>query len=51
MLNGKDMKFYGYQNSKVNRLIGATTGGNWKQVSFMRFCGLVICGYITKTED
>ena len=44
------MKFYGYKNDKINRLLGNTTDGEWVRVSLLRYVFLAIFGYMTKRE-
>jgi len=44
------MKFYGYKNTKINRLLGDTENGEWVEVSLVRFLFLFIFRYITKVE-
>lgn len=45
-----DMKFYGYKNTKTNRLLGDTLHGEWVRVSFVRFVFLFLFRYMTKVE-
>lgn len=44
------MKFYGYKNTKINRLLGDTTHGEWVKVSLIRYVFLVLFGYMSKRE-
>lgn len=44
------MMFYGYKNTKINRLMGIKEGGEWVRVSFIRYVLLKMFGYMTKTE-
>ena len=43
-------KYFGYKNTKTNRLLGCDTGGEWVQVSYLRYILLKVFGYITKKE-
>ena len=44
------MKFYGWKNTKTNRLLGTTSGGEWARVSFTRYLLLTLFGFITATD-
>ncbi|MCP4650419.1 MAG: hypothetical protein GY853_10120 [PVC group bacterium] len=44
------MKYYGYKNDKINRLLGDTTHGEWVRISFFRYMILRLFGYMHKTE-
>jgi hypothetical protein len=44
------MKYYGYKNTKVNRLLGDTTHGEWVRVSFIRYIFLYLFGWMVKKE-
>lgn len=44
------MKYYGYKNTKINRLLGDTMNGEWVRVSFMRYIFLWMFRYMTKIE-
>ena len=44
------MKFYGYKNTKINRLLGNTTDGEWVEVSPFRYIFLLLFGYMVKRE-
>jgi len=44
------MKLFGYKNTKINRLLGDTTNGEWVSVSLIRYMFLQLFGYMTKRE-
>ena len=44
------MRFYGYKNTKTNRLLGNVTDGEWVRVSWIRYGLLFLFGYMTKQE-
>lgn len=44
------MKFYGYQNTYMNRICNRKDGGEWVRVCFVRFLLLKLFGYMTKFE-
>jgi hypothetical protein len=44
------MKFYGYQNRKINCLFGTLDGGQWIEINLFKYLWLKINGYMTKCK-
>lgn len=44
------MKFYGYENTKINRILGIPIGGKWVKIGFFKFVYLWCLLYWVRIE-
>ncbi|KKM69421.1 hypothetical protein LCGC14_1450970 [marine sediment metagenome] len=44
------MKYFGYQNTTTNCLLGINEGGAWIQVSYLKYLFLKLSGCVVKKE-